>query len=91
MQEDKEGFFDTVNTLFICLEIITAFLPSIIFNTDLMNKKAKSGYLDATKLLENMVMDGIPFRDAHHQVGELVSEAIARGCSLNELFTEENK
>ncbi len=88
MQEDKEGFFDTVTTLVACLEIITAFLPSVKFNLEVMDKSAKSGYLDATKILETLVLKGVPFRDAHHQVGELVAEAMNKGCSLNEVLKE---
>ena len=82
MQEDKEGFFATVETLNACLEIISPFLASVHFNTNLMRSKAESGYLDATKMLEELVLNGVPFRDAHHQVGQLVADAIAKGMPL---------
>lgn len=88
MQEDKEGLFDTVNTLTACLNIISPFLQSLCFNTEIMQQKAKSGYLDATTVLEELVLEGIPFRDAHHQVGLWVSEAIEKNCSLTELLKE---
>src|ERR1700733_4762265 len=52
MQEDKEGLFDTVTTLITCLEIISPFMQSLTFNTDLMHQKSTEGYLDATKILE---------------------------------------
>ena len=74
MQEDKECFFDTVNTLNACLEIITPFLKATKFNIDIMNKAAASKYLNATKMLESLVLKGIPFRDAHHQVGKWVAK-----------------
>ncbi|WED42552.1 argininosuccinate lyase [Legionella cardiaca] len=86
MQEDKEGFFDTVNNLHACLGIITPFLQSLRFNTERMQEKANSGYLDATYVLESLVLQGIPFRDAHHQVGQWVHEAIAKNCSLTEII-----
>lgn len=86
MQEDKEGLFDTVNTLTACLEIITPFLQSVQFNTELMRNKAQSGYLDATFWLEQLVMQGMPFRAAHHRIGELVKQAIEQGCSLADLI-----
>lgn len=85
MQEDKECLFDTVDTLKACLEIITPFLQSLEFNTERMQSKATSGYLDATALLEKLVLEGVPFRDAHHQVGQLVAEAVSKNCSLTEL------
>lgn len=82
MQEDKEGFFDTVNTLVACLEIITPFLESVQFNVEIMNKAANSGYLNATQILESLVLQGIPFRDAHHKVGTWIAEAIEKGVPL---------
>jgi argininosuccinate lyase len=88
MQEDKEALFDTVNTLHACLEIITPFIESIRFNSDIMEKAAKSGFLDATKILESLIVKGIPFRDAHHLVGLWVSEAIDKDCSLSEIVKE---
>ncbi len=69
MQEDKEGFFDTVNTLIACLEVMSPFLESVQFNSDVMRERAQSKYLHATEMLESLVLKGVPFRDAHHQVG----------------------
>lgn len=88
MQEDKESLFDTVNTLSACLQIITPFLQSLQFNTELMQEKANSGYLNATSVLESLVLQGMPFRDAHHQVGLWVKEAIGKKCSLSQLLNE---
>ncbi|CAM3053822.1 argininosuccinate lyase [Legionella steigerwaltii] len=90
MQEDKECLFDTVNTLAACLEIITPFLRSVQFNTKLMAQKANSGYLNATAILESLVLKGMPFRDAHHQVGLWVQAAIDRNCSLEEIMKSES-
>ncbi|KTD45595.1 argininosuccinate lyase [Legionella rubrilucens] len=88
MQEDKEALFDTVNTVNACLTIMTPFLKSLTFNTALMKEKAESGYLDATRVLESLVLKGVPFRDAHHQVGLWVAEAEAKQCSLSEIVKE---
>lgn len=88
MQEDKEALFDTVSTVSSCLNILTPFLQSVSFNTAVMDEKVHSGYLDATAILESLVMQGIPFRDAHHQVGEWVASAMEKGCSLSELMKE---
>lgn len=86
MQEDKEALFDTCNTVIACLDVMNPFLKSLQFNIKLMQEKAHSGYLDATAVLETLVMQGIPFREAHHQVGIWVAEAIDRGCSLAEII-----
>lgn len=88
MQEDKELIFDTVDTLESVLGIVPAFLASIHFNEDVMKKSAQSGFLEATIILESLVLQGIPFRDAHHQVGLWVSEAIKRGCTLKTISEE---
>ncbi|MBI2602671.1 MAG: argininosuccinate lyase [Deltaproteobacteria bacterium] len=86
MQEDKESFFDTVNTLLSCLDIIAPFLKSINFHTDMMEKNARSGFLNATQVLESLVLKGIPFREAHHQVGIWVAEALDKGVTLDEVI-----
>lgn len=90
MQEDKEALFDTVNTLSSCLSILPLFLKSLTFNTDLMDQKSKEGYLNATAILESLVMKGISFRDAHHQVGIWVAKALKKGCSLTDIIEEES-
>lgn len=85
MQEDKEALFDTVETLSACLTILPPFLQSLHFNTEYMAKKAKEGFLEATDVLESLVKQGMPFRDAHHQVGLWVAQAIESGCSLSQM------
>ncbi|MGL5742358.1 MAG: argininosuccinate lyase [Legionella sp.] len=85
MQEDKECLFDTVNTVTACLQIITPFLHSVQFNTQVMHEAANTGFLNATSVLELLVLQGVPFRDAHHQVGMWVKEAIEKNCSLAQI------
>lgn len=82
MQEDKECFFDTVNTLSACLEIISPFLQSLQFNTGHMQQQTNQGHLHATAILESLVLKGVPFRDAHHQVGEMILESIEHNRPL---------
>ncbi|MFO1257482.1 MAG: argininosuccinate lyase [Gammaproteobacteria bacterium] len=85
MQEDKYALFDVVDTLIACLDIMPNFLESLSFNENKMQLAAESGYLEATKLLEKLVLQGIPFRTAHHQVGQWVQEAIDTGRPLKEI------
>ena len=86
MQEDKEVFFDSINTITSSLEVITPLLDSIQFNTQTMADAANSGFLLATECLEKLVLKGVSFRDAHHQVGLLVKEAIEKKLSLHEVL-----
>ena len=88
MQEDKEALFDTVKTLNACLEIAVPFLKNLRFRVEPMHQAATSGYLNATQILEELVLKGVPFREAHHQVGSWVKEAEARQCSLREIMAE---
>jgi argininosuccinate lyase len=89
MQEDKECLFDSVDTAINCLSIMPPFMSSIIFNTDKMFQIVKEGYLDATEILEDLVLKGIPFREAHHKVGQYVAEAMEKGCSIKDLLAKD--
>lgn len=89
MQEDKEALFDTVNTLMTCLNILPVFMQSVQFNTEHMAEKVNQGFLNATAFLETLVMQGMPFREAHHHVGALVLKAMEKNCSLDELINKE--
>ncbi len=90
MQEDKEALFDTVHTLCQCLEILPPFLNSLTFNLAHMDTKANNGFLNATQAVEMLVLKGVPFRDAHHQVGQWVLEAIDKQCSLTDIIGATN-
>lgn len=90
MQEDKEALFDTVKTTHACLEVLAPFLQSITFNTDKMAKDAQQGNLNATHLLEDLVLSGMSFRDAHHQVGQWVLLAAENNLTLSEYLALNN-
>ncbi len=85
MQEDKECMFDSAKTLLNCLEVMSPFMESVNFKTDLMKQRTKSGYMGATAILEKLVLKGLPFREAHHKVGEMVLEAIQRDIELEKV------
>ena len=89
MQEDKECFFDSVDTAINCLSIMSPFMSSITFNTDKMFKIVKEGYLDATEILEDLVLKGIPFREAHHKVGQYVAEAMEKRCPIKDILPKD--
>ena len=84
-QEDKESLFDAVDTVKQCLEAYLGLVPSIQVNRKAMLAAARKGYLTATDLADYLVMKGMPFRDAHAVVGNLVQYAIRQGSELADL------
>jgi len=91
MQEDKEGLFDALDTWGDCLEMADMVFVDIRVNQERTREAAQGGYANATELADYLVAKGIPFREAHHIVGEAVVAAIARGVPLEELSLEEFK
>jgi argininosuccinate lyase len=88
MQEDKEGVFDTVDTVSISLRTAAIVLDNLTVNEDRTRDAATKGYLNATELADYLVKKGVPFRTAHEIVGRAVLFAIDRGVELNELSIE---
>lgn len=89
MQEDKEGLFDALDTWLDCLFMANLCFDGIKVNTQRTQEAAQQGYANATELADYLVAKGIPFREAHHIVGEAVVGAIAQGCALEELSLTE--
>ena len=85
LQEDKEGLFDTVDTLLASLDICTGMIATLKVNTENAAKAMGRGYLLATDLADYLVRKGEAFRNAHEIVGRLVSYAVKEGKSLAEL------
>jgi argininosuccinate lyase len=85
MQEDKEGFFDTVDTYFATLEVFTGMVKTIKVNTKIAREALERGYLLATDLADYLVKKGVSFRQAHNIVGRLVSYAMEKDKSFEEL------
>ncbi len=90
-QEDKESLFDAVDTVKLCLEAYLGLVPSIRVDRKAMLAAAQQGYLTATDLADYLVMKGVPFRDAHAVVGNLVQYAIRQGSELEDLELSELK
>lgn len=89
-QEDKEGVFDSVRTVLICLEILEKSLQSLTIHQDKMQKMTKIGHLSATDLADFLVQKcNIPFREAHHITGKVVTHAEQEGKDISELTEEE--
>ncbi len=89
LQEDKEGFFDTVDTLLSTVEVFAGMVSTLTVNADRTRSAADSPYILATDVADYLVGRGVPFREAHQIVGNLVKYAVDKNKSLNELSIEE--
>jgi argininosuccinate lyase len=89
MQEDKEGFFDTVDTMLSTLEVFTGMVKTLKVKPENITPAVKRGYILATDLADYLAKKGEPFRTAHETVARLVSYAVETGKSLNELSLDE--
>ena len=91
MQEDKEALFDTVDTVEICLEVMSRLLGEISFSGDRLKEAAGKGFLTATDLADYLTGKGMTFRKAHESVGKIVVFAMGRKKELHELSLGEMK
>jgi len=84
-QEDKEALFDSIHTLDRTLFIFARMLEQITFNEDVLREQLKKGFIEATDLAEFLVMQQIPFREAHEIVGRLVKYCENRKMTFAEV------
>lgn len=90
MQEDKEGVFDALQTLSLCLAAMAGMIRDLEPDTKAMKKWAGAGFSTATDLADWLVrVLALPFRDAHHVTGRLVGLAAAKGVGLEKLTLAE--
>jgi argininosuccinate lyase len=89
MQEDKEMAFDAMDTAKNCIHLFTGMLATTTFHKDVMERSAARGFTNATDAADYLVGKGVPFRDAHGIVGQLVLLCLDQGISLDELPLEE--
>ena len=85
MQEDKEPFLDTHDTVSPSLTIMAGMLAELGFNPERMRSALKAGFLNATELADYLAAKGVPFRQAHHITGAAVAFAEERGVGLEDL------
>ena len=89
MQEDKELTFDAIDTVKNCIELFTGMISTMKLNKENMKKSAVNGFTNATDCADYLVNHGVPFRDAHGIVGQLVLYCIEKNISLDDLSLEE--
>ena len=91
MQEDKEMTFDAIDTTKGCISLFTGMVDTMSFNKDNMESSAKNGFTNATDAADYLVGKGVPFRDAHGIVGQLVLFCIEKDIALDDMTLEEYK
>ncbi len=91
MQEDKEGIFDTIDTIKLCLPVFEKMIVTMKVNKENMYKGAGGGFTNATDAADYLVKKGMPFREAHEVIGKMVLYAINNGKALCEFTMEEFK
>ncbi|UUV19721.1 argininosuccinate lyase [Fusobacteria bacterium ZRK30] len=90
-QEDKEGIFDSIDTIKISLVIFKEMLVTMKINEKNMIKGIENGFINATDVADYLAKKGLPFREAHRIVGELVVYCEINKKRLSELKLEEFK
>lgn len=91
MQEDKELSFDAIDTVKGCVSLFKGMIDTMKFNPARMEDSAKRGFTNATDAADYLVKKGVPFRDAHGIVGQLVLLCIDKGIALDDLSLDEYK
>jgi argininosuccinate lyase len=88
LQEDKEAVFDAFDTVSASLDLAAALVREARFRPEVIAARLEDGYLDATTLMEFLVLQGVPLRSAHEAVGKLVRLCEEKRCRLAQLPAE---
>ena len=91
MQEDKEPFFDAVDTVLKCIKIMNEMLGTLKIKKDNMHNAVKRGFLNATEAADYLVNKGMAFRDAHSVIGNIVITCEKKNKAIEEINLDELK
>ncbi len=91
MQEDKEQLFTGLDTARASVRLMKLMLESAVFNTKRMAAAVRGDFSNATDLADHLVLQGLPFRQAHEVVGRVVRSCIERGIAIEDLTLEDLK
>lgn len=91
IQEDKELTFDAIDTVKGCVSLFRGMIDTMRFNKDIMEASAKNGFTNATDAADYLVRKGVPFRDAHGIIGQLVLYGIENNKALDDFTLDEYK
>ena len=85
LQEDKEGMFDTAETIAVAIDILAGMLDTMTVNDKHMTESTEKDFSNATELADYLASKGLPFREAHEIVGKLVLDCTKKGIYLQEV------
>lgn len=88
LQEDKEGMFDTAETITIAIDILAGMINTMTVNDKHMAESTEKDFSNATELADYLASKGLPFREAHEIVGKLVLECTKAGYYLQDVSLE---
>ena len=91
MQEDKEMTFDAIDTVKGCIQLFTGMIATMKFRKAVMKDSAMKGFTNATDAADYLVVKGIPFRDAHTLIGQMVLFCIEHNKAIDEMTLDELK
>ena len=91
LQEDKEQIFDSIDTVKLCLPVFCDMISTMKINKNNMYEGAKGGFTNATDAADYLVKKGLPFRDAHSVIGNMVFYCIEHNKAIADLTMEEMK
>lgn len=91
IQEDKELTFDAIDTAKGCISLFKGMIDTMTLNRDVMEASAKHGFTNATDAADYLVRKGVPFRDAHGIIGQLVLYGIENHKALDDFTLDEYK
>ena len=91
MQEDKEGIFDSIDTLKMSLRVFAPMVETMKVRKEKMLAAAKEGFINATDLADYLTKKGIPFRTAYKLTGQIVGHCIEQGKDLESLTLSDYK
>lgn len=91
MQEDKEQFFNSLDTVLSCLKVMSGMLSSLKIKKENTFNAVKKGFLNATEAADYLVNKGMPFRDAHKVIGEIVLYCEEKDKAIEDISLEELK
>lgn len=89
LQEDKPALFDSIDTVKACLSLAAPLVAGAELKTESIASRLEKGHLDATTLMEHLILQGIPQRTAHHLVGQIVRLAMENNTTLSQLTVEQ--
>ena len=89
LQEDKEPLFDALDTVTTSVKIYAELIAQLTLRPQIMKAAVSQGFLLATELADYLVQKGVPFRESHHVVGNLVRECLAKGKDLHQLTQQD--